>query len=750
MKPYYQDDSVTIYNNDCIEIMKEIDANSIDAIVTDPPYELGFMGKDWDKSGIANSVELWQQALRVLKPGGYVLSFGGSRTYHRMACAIEDAGFEIRDMVEWLYGCLSEDTEILTINGWEHYHKDITNNPVLCYNVDKDNFEFHKPIKKFLYENKHTAYRIKSDKTDQIVSRNHRVLIEREGKMVFETAEQLARQPEATIPILESLSDLPRNIYDIYKGTSNQEQGLSELYQEENGKVEQREIQASRKYMSLLWEKFQTFKWTNLRNSQILLTQLSSKSSISKTFSKIFLFRQSRLDRKKHGKLFKENDWQEQSCLEGWSNLFQQAWKLSIYKIRQVSRRIFSYGTQRWLRYGASFNNGSISWQGFNQNRSSSSYKSQFTRQSFKEFNALFNKQGTQNIRRTRATIKPIKYKGKVWCVKVPTGAFVARRNGKIFITGNSGFPKSHNIGKAVDKLQGNERKEISRGGKCGVFAHSGSGKKQNIDDYEAVITKGNSKWEGYGTALKPAHEPICMARKPLSEKTVAKNVLKWGTGGINIDECRVEANDDKIQAQHSSTGKGFTGNKDYEFHREYQTQGRFPANLLHDGSDEVVGLFPDSGKSSGGQSGVKKSGLTYSANWDEKQNSKGCGFGDKGSAARFFYCAKASKSERNMGCEGLEEKDTGVGALRDGGRKNTKKAKNNHPTIKPLKLMEYLIKLVTTKNAIVLDPFTGSGTTLIACKSLGRKGIGIEMSKEYCDIAVKRVGERLGQEVLF
>src|SRR5574343_1280181 len=143
-----------LVQGDSLIALKDIAENSIDSIVTDPPYELGFMGKAWDNTGISNNVELWKECLRVLKPGGYLLSFSGTRTYHRMASAIEDAGFEVRDMIEWVYGCLSEDTEILTMNGWEHYHKDIILNPVLCYNVDKNSFEFHKPLGDFIYENK--------------------------------------------------------------------------------------------------------------------------------------------------------------------------------------------------------------------------------------------------------------------------------------------------------------------------------------------------------------------------------------------------------------------------------------------------------------------------------------------------------------------------------------------------------------------------------------------------------------------
>ena len=142
----------------------------------------------------------------------------------------------------------------------------------------------------------------------------------------------------------------------------------------------------------------------------------------------------------------------------------------------------------------------------------------------------------------TLATITPINYTGKIFCPTVSTGAFVARRNKKIFITGNSGFPKSHNVGKAYDKLMGNDRE---------VIKEDKSGSTSRAYQSEATTTaggykidKGNSHYEGWGSALKPAHEPICMARKPLSEKTIVQNVIKWGTGAINIDGCRVETTD--------------------------------------------------------------------------------------------------------------------------------------------------------------------------------------------------------------
>ena len=133
-----------LHNEDCIKQMQTmVDAGEqVDSVVTDPPYELGFMGKSWDSTGIAFQKETWELAYQLLKPGGHLLAFGGSRTYHRMAVAIEDAGFEIRDQIMWLYGCLSEDTEILTDEGWARYHKDINNSNVLCYDIENDIFSF--------------------------------------------------------------------------------------------------------------------------------------------------------------------------------------------------------------------------------------------------------------------------------------------------------------------------------------------------------------------------------------------------------------------------------------------------------------------------------------------------------------------------------------------------------------------------------------------------------------------------------
>lgn len=343
--------NIELLNGDCLVLLEKIDDNSIDSIITDPPYEIGFMGKKWDNSGIAYNIELWKECLRVLKPGGYLLSFSSTRTYHRMAVAIEDAGFEIRDMIEYVYG---------------------------------------------------------------------------------------------------------------------------------------------------------------------------------------------------------------------------------------------------------------------------------------------------------------------------------------------SGFPKSLDVGKAIDKLQGNIRSVIGRvkrsGKTAGIY---GAFEGNNLE------TTGTSAWEGFGTALKPSHEPICMARKPLSEKNVAENCIKWNTGAINIQDCRIGEN------------------------------GRFPANLILDNTDEVKECFPYTISGGGnksnksdvyGQSQVPKT--IDNTNWES----------NSGSATRFFktiiYEIKPSKKEKGH--------------------------HNNHPTVKPIKLMEYLILMVTPENGIVLDPFLGSGTTGIASINMNKHFIGMELNNDYLNIAQIRIDEVL------
>jgi site-specific DNA-methyltransferase (adenine-specific) len=285
-----------------------------------------------------------------------------------------------------------------------------------------------------------------------------------------------------------------------------------------------------------------------------------------------------------------------------------------------------------------------------------------------------------------------------------------------------SGFPKSHNISKALDK----------KGDKT-------------------------EQWEGWGTALKPAHEPIVLARKPV-EGTVAENVLKYGTGGLNIDGCRVSAEGEdfsNVQDRKDLTGKLTTHHEggNAEALDKLKKLGRFPANLMHDGSQQVLDLFP----SNAGAAAPVKSGHSGESNgiyndYAQRGDDGATFYGDKGSAARFFYCPKATKKDRDEGCDELETKEkpahmrtgngTGDTSMTDGFQATQRK--NTHPTVKPTELMRYLCRLITPPGGTVLDPFNGSGSTGKAALKEGFSYIGIEKEAEYLRIAEARIRSSL------
>jgi len=282
-----------------------------------------------------------------------------------------------------------------------------------------------------------------------------------------------------------------------------------------------------------------------------------------------------------------------------------------------------------------------------------------------------------------------------------------------------SGFPKSLDVSKAIDKAAGAEREVVGIAGRSKIGGGNIATTGMLGGDYylSAPATDAAKQWDGWGTALKPALEPITLARKPLAERTVAANVLEWGTGGVNVDGCRVSTSDSWTRiASETPCHEGY-GDGAFRFKNAGQmhTQGRFPANFIHDGSDEVVRLFP---QSTSGANPTRRGGMGYHG--AEGQESCDAPRGaESGSAARFFYCAKASRSEREAGLEG---------------------DKCTHPTVKPIALMRYLCRLVTPPGGVVLDPFTGSGTTGCAATLEGFGFVGIEREAEYAEIARRRI----------
>jgi site-specific DNA-methyltransferase (adenine-specific) len=297
-----------------------------------------------------------------------------------------------------------------------------------------------------------------------------------------------------------------------------------------------------------------------------------------------------------------------------------------------------------------------------------------------------------------------------------------------------SGFPKSTNVSIQIDKKLGamGHRGKASQAFVVGTQrAEDGKELEKSIEvEPHKGITDQAKQWQGWGTALKPALEPIVMARKPL-DGTVADNVLKHGVGGINIDGCRVgdEVIPEHISGDTSLMG-GLKGDNTNGGYISKQHTGRFPANVIHDGSDEVVALFPES---NGGHAPKLSKGNPFGG--DNNQPRDEVYFNDNGSASRFFYTAKASQTERNWGLDGFES-DT--------------QRKNIHPTVKPIDLMRYLVRLVTPKGGVCLDPFLGSGTTAVACKSEKFDYIGIELSQEYADIAEARIKAEVVQYDIF
>lgn len=278
-----------------------------------------------------------------------------------------------------------------------------------------------------------------------------------------------------------------------------------------------------------------------------------------------------------------------------------------------------------------------------------------------------------------------------------------------------SGFPKSMDVAKAIDKASGYEGEVVGTRivdvGMQGGNMHAGRKQQQQQQQIRALSSKA-AAWNGWGTALKPAVEPIVVARKPL-KGTVAANVLTYGTGAINIDGCRVPT--DEAVVVHSPARKTLLDSGHKDLGTWENNKGRFPANLIHDGSDEVLALFPDSKGQCGAVKGTEPSrtgsnGIYGKYNRQNTMSPRG----DTGSAARFFYCAKASRAERGDF--------------------------NDHMTVKPLALMRYLVRLVTRKGGTILDPFMGSGSTGIAAIQEGMNFVGIERDPHYYEIAWRRI----------
>jgi hypothetical protein len=319
-----------------------------------------------------------------------------------------------------------------------------------------------------------------------------------------------------------------------------------------------------------------------------------------------------------------------------------------------------------------------------------------------------------------------------------------------------SGFPKSLDVSKAMDKAAGLQRQRIP-GGQGGTNTVLGARKPGEAISGEAI--SGEAKeWSGWGTALKPASEHWILVRRPLSEKTVAKNVERWGTGAINIDASRVESI--RPAAKFSAPdirGNQFNSERDKRHEiAQPENLGRFPANLILSHSPHcsdsqcdiecaIVRLDEQSGTlKSGDHKGFSRSNRAgFSGPMSEISTFKRSG--DSGGASRFFYVAKPSKREKNAGLEGMEKRTSAIGnatgrSFSESDPYAVRLNENHHPTVKPVQLMRYLITMITPPGGLVLDPFTGSGTTGVAAVQAGFQFQGIEQDSAFAEIATKRI----------
>ena len=460
---------IDLYNMDCRDAMSLfMPDNSVDAIVCDPPYGLAFMGKKWDYD--VPGVDIWAECLRVLKPGGHLLAFAGTRTQHRMAVRIEDAGFEIRDMIAWVYGCLDEATEVATESGVMPYHKTKIGDRVLCYDAEHGEYTYQPILEIVEYEYSDTAYRLVGDFGEQVVSRNHRVLVERGGKEAFQLAETLGT--EACVPVLESLPALQQAVRrtESKSGFAQQDmqQGVCQCADwgrkqgfDASGSAQGRDDQMR-----------------GLRNGSLEAKRLAQEDFDACLQSRV----QRRSSRGRVGEPCLQgageleagigsraegsHDRSVEPGLEGGIDVpqSQRCVCRPADQVRSLPGVDDADGAVGRLCDGAPIIGGACDWANLDAGGVRTPHQPQRDGQQPNEPHAVRDEWIAQGVRAwgghntSLVRVVPFHYTGKVWCLRVPTGAFVAVRNGVAFPTGNSGFPKSLDVSKAIDKAAGVER----------------------------------------------------------------------------------------------------------------------------------------------------------------------------------------------------------------------------------------------------------------------------------------------------
>ena len=629
IEPYVSEDCYQLYHGNCLDVLREMPDNSIDAICTDPPYGINFMGKKWDYD--VPGVEIWKECLRVLKPGGHLLSFAGTRTQHRMAVNIEDAGFEIRDMIAWVYGSgfpksadVSKHIDAAERKKWLDVSKALDNLVIATIIESWKKYLNTASTAGLLFAKNPT---VTGTNTVKNVSAPALALLQvsQENRDALALVAELSSKEALLLSEAETSSALTHVGED---GSQSLARSAEHLQKRFNATSTDAGIA---RVTVLGWPSESTAN--NLKAVEALKIWLGSKPSSRKEATNalcVALTDDLRLITLNQSKTFQNLDTTKQT---------ECASAISVTITESMAERLIS---------------------------------------------------STVDTLRKHAIDRAAGAEREVVGSRKLTGT--ARIKGQAAYGATSG--------RSEDAYQ------------------DGS----EINDTLAITapaTPEAQQWAGFGTALKPALEPITMARKPL-EGTVAANVLAHGTGGINVDGCRVgtEARPVMVRTKTVVSATSMSGQSTGATSSgELTSTGRWPANLIHDGSDEVVGLFPESKSYKGNSRKGKVKNQTRLNNSTYAEVN--CEYSDTGSAARFFYCAKANKKDRNEGLDGET---------------------NNHPTVKPTGLMRYLCRLITPPGGTILDPFLGSGTTGKAALLEGFNFIGIEMEEPYLSIAQQRI----------
>lgn len=749
--------------------------NSIDSCVCDPPYGLvsitkrfgkegsaparkekndgsfarlsgGFMAAKWDSTGIERDPTFWAEVLRVLKPGAYIVAFSSSRTYHRMATAIEDAGFVTHPMIGWCYGCLDTETECLTRRGWLSYTELLPTDEVMQWDSLTDSLSWVVPEQVHEYDFDGQMVQIKNRHTHQVLTPNHRV---------YAKVRRHSRHPKPTSFEVIDASD-------VQSRPSNWHVDLpmaSVLYQSECV------VDPTFAYLVGWWL---TDAWSHKDANACCFSQ-SKPATLAKL--RVALGGLGASEYVKPAKKPTHND----------EHTFYLTGPMADRLRTEFPDRILGWHVLGWTLAarqalydglmdgdGSRGENGQIAevfWSKKKERRDvflalALSIGIRCYEDSVKGAVYVNPKTRTTQVQGKHRDA-PVNYKGKVWCLTVPTGAFVARRCGRPFITGNSGFPKAHAADKAIDKLLGKPGQIVPAGAPVkrmipGADQNKAGWEKNNGREYQPgsymPATDEAAEWQGWaygGQVRKPALEPIYVGQKPFSEKSGAANILRWGVGAVNIDGCRVPVSEGDNLGGGRTSGTVKAGNdgwnRPYMDDPEYMTRlaeeskarvakaeasGRHPANLIHDGSPEVVALFPDSKGQQAAVRGDEPSGVTKDIYGKFKGRVPALVRNDSGSAARFFesypfdgepifYHPKAGKEDRAV--QFLEAGQQG------------------HPTVKPVALMQALIRHVTPPGGTVLDPFAGSGTTGEAALREGFDCILMEAESEYVEFLGRR-----------